>query len=191
MNLNPTSSPTTGISTISTLPDEILQLIVDNLDNLSTYQLSITCRKLHFFVLQVFFERNGLGNPEEGVFSCSDPPIEAIQAVRIALFVQNLSVIDFCFSADLWRLFSDTVSLRCLISRVPPTKRVTLRFQDIFAQGNLDVQVWEREFTSLLETIMEQPCEALEVMGGNSLPGIYAPSTVRLLLNSLNTSNVN
>lgn len=68
MNLNPTSSPTTGISTISTLPDEILQLIVDDLDNLSTCQLSITCRRLHFFALQIFFERNGLGSLGEGVF---------------------------------------------------------------------------------------------------------------------------
>jgi hypothetical protein len=191
MNLNSTSPPTTGIFTISTLPDELLQLIVDNLDNLSTCQLSITCRRLHFFALQVFFERNGLGSPGEGVFSCSNPPREAIQAVRIALFVQNLSVIDFCFSEDLWRLCSDTVSLRCLISRIPPTKRVTLRFQDTFTEGNLNIHVWKREFTSLLDAIMEQPCEALEVMGGNSLPGFYAPSTVRLPLTDLNTSNVN
>lgn len=190
MNLNPTSSP---ISTISALPDEILQLIVDNLDNLSTCQLSITCRRLHFFALQVFFERNGLGSPEEGVFSCSNPPREAIQAVRIALFVQNLSVIDFSFSGDLLQLFSDTVSLRCLISRLPATKRVTLRFQDYFThwQGNLNVHVWKTEFTGLLDAIMEQPCEALEVMGGDSLPGIYTSSTVRLSLTGLNTPNIN
>ncbi|EDR04258.1 uncharacterized protein LACBIDRAFT_295072 [Laccaria bicolor S238N-H82] len=176
MNLNPTSSPTTGISTISTLPDEILQLIVDDLDNLSTCQLSITCRRLHFFALQIFFERNGLGSLGEGVFSCSNPPREAIQAARVALFVQNLFVIDFCFSEDLSRLFSDSISLRRLISRVSPTKRVTLRFKDTFTQGNIDVHGWEKEFTSLLDTIMEQPCEALEVMGGNSLPGFYAPT---------------
>ncbi|KIJ89872.1 hypothetical protein K443DRAFT_15735 [Laccaria amethystina LaAM-08-1] len=75
------------------LPDELIENIVDHLEDESLIQLSMTCKRLHFFVLLIVFARaNILDNNinDAACFYLNDPPAHILHALQLALFIQNV-----------------------------------------------------------------------------------------------------
>ncbi|KIJ98597.1 hypothetical protein K443DRAFT_627635 [Laccaria amethystina LaAM-08-1] len=167
----PLRQTSSAYATITDLPDELVEKIVEDLDdNGSICRLSLTCKRLHFLVLPTFFSRNKLENLENGFFHCHDPVPELLEAIRTALFVRNLSTFTFYFPSGIEQLISDMSSLRGLLVRIPPVCQILIRLplyiQYMYGlQGTyLIMERWGREFLKLLETIPKSGCRDLTLL---------------------------
>ncbi|EDR04290.1 uncharacterized protein LACBIDRAFT_295081 [Laccaria bicolor S238N-H82] len=161
---------TSAYATMTDLPDELVEKIVEDLDdNGSICRLSLTCKKLHFLVLPMFFSRNKLVNPQNGLFHCRHPVPELLEAIRTALFVRNLSSFTFYLTSEIEQVILDISSLRGLLARIPPVGQITIglpkriRYID-GSQGVRTMAKWGREFLKLLETIAESGCRDLRLL---------------------------
>jgi len=162
---------TSTYATITDLPDELIEKIVEDLDdNGSICRLSLTCKRLHFLVLPMFFSRNKLGNLQNGFFHCYYPVPELLEAIRTALFVRNLSRFTFYFTSSFNQVISDISSLRGLLARIPPVGKILLglpvHIQSTYGPPGVrsTVERWGREFLKLLETIAESGCKDLTLL---------------------------
>ena len=118
---------TSAYATITDLPDELVEKIVEDLDdNGSICRLSLTCKRLHFLVLPMFFSHNKLENLQNGFFHCNHPVPELLEAIRTALFVRNLSTFTFYFTSGVDQVISDISSVRGLLVRIPPVGKILL-----------------------------------------------------------------
>jgi len=162
-------------ATITDLPDELVEKIVEDLDdNGSMRRLSLTCKRLHFLVLPMFFSRNKLENLQNGFFHCLYPVPELLEAIRTALFVRNLSTFTFYFTSRFDQVISDISSLRGLLARIPPVGKILLGLP-VYIQSTYGppgvrstVERWGREFLKLLETIAESGCKDLTLLDPTS-----------------------
>jgi len=168
----PLGQASSTYATITDLPDELVEKIVDDLDdNGSICRLSLTCKRLHFLVLPMFFSRNKLENVQNGFFYCHDPVPDLLEATRTALFIRNLSTFTFYFTSGIGieQMSSDISSLRGLLARIPPVGKILLGLPDYIRYRNEPQQVrnmesWGREFLKLLETIAKSGCSDLKLL---------------------------
>ncbi|KIJ98613.1 hypothetical protein K443DRAFT_680641 [Laccaria amethystina LaAM-08-1] len=172
-------------ATITDLPDELVEKIVEDLDdNGSICRLSLTCKRLHFLVLPTFFSRNKLENLQNGFFHCHHPVPELLEATRTALFIRNLSTCTFYFTPGIEQVISDTSSLRGLLARIPPVGEILLGLPEYIRclygpQGVRTMAKWGREFLKLLETIAKSGCRDLRLLDPIShLPNYFTPNTL-------------
>ncbi|KDR77028.1 hypothetical protein GALMADRAFT_426127 [Galerina marginata CBS 339.88] len=82
-------------TTIMSLPPELLDFILSSCTNSALLALSQTCKGLHAIALHTFFKRNKIQDPVNGWLFARDVPKETLDAVRVALFVKKLSMIDW------------------------------------------------------------------------------------------------
>jgi hypothetical protein len=147
----PLGQTSSAYATITDLPDELVEKIVEDLDdNASICRLSLTCKRLHFLVLPMFFSRNKLENPQNGFFHCHHPIPELLEAIRMALFVRNLSSFTFYFTSRVEEVISDISSLGGLLARIPPVGKILLGLPGIIlymsgSQGEESVERWQRQ----------------------------------------------
>jgi hypothetical protein len=166
----PLGKTSSAYATITDLPDELVEKIVQDLDdNGSICRLSLTCKRLHFLVLPMFFSRNKLENLENGYFHCRNPIPGLLEAIRTALFVRNLSSITFYFTSGVEQVISDTSSLCRLLARIPPVGKILLGLPEYVSnlyepQHVRNMERWGREFLKLLETIAKSGCRDLELL---------------------------
>ena len=151
-------------ATITDLPDELLEKIVEDVDdNASICRLSLTCKRLHFLVLPMYFSRNKLEDLQNGFFHCQHPVPELLEAIRTALFIRNLSTCTFFFtSKDIEQVISDTSSLRGLLARIPPVDKIVVGLPQYIPYPHLER--WGTELLKLLETIAKSGCRDLSLL---------------------------
>jgi hypothetical protein len=161
-------------ATITDLPDELVEKIVEDLnDNGSICRLSLTCKRIHFLVLPMFFSRNKLEDLQNGFFHCYHPVPELLEAIRTALFVRNLSKFTFYFTSGIDQVISDISSLRGLLARIPPVGEILLGLPACIRYSYEPERVqnskmWGREFLKLLETIAKSGCRNLKLLDPRS-----------------------
>ena len=165
----PLGQTSSAHATITDLPDELVEKIVEDLDdNGSICRLSLTCKRLHFLVLPTFFSRNKLENVQNGAFHCCDPVPELLEAIRTALFIRNLSTFTFYFNSGIEQVISDIYSLRGLLTRIPPVGEIQLGLPACIRYSYepelvRNLKMWGREFLKLLETIAQSGCRNLKL----------------------------
>jgi hypothetical protein len=166
---------------LTDLPNELLGLIIEYLDSDSLFWLSMTCRVLHYVALTAFFEHNDVKEPASGWVVVHKAPRKTLQALRMALFIANLDQIHYFFNDGLDRLLGEVCDLRGLVARLPSVNEVRLRFS-VFdrwldssppADERLDVEVWRKEFGSMLDQFLIKGCKKLHVTGGSRVRTIY------------------
>ncbi|KAF8153307.1 hypothetical protein B0H34DRAFT_662866 [Crassisporium funariophilum] len=110
-------------------------------------------------------------------------PIETLPAIRAALFVKNLSQIDYYFNPDFDRMIDEVNDLCGLIARLPSIDNVRLYFDVIdqwisgsrMPSARLNPKSWKRQLTRLLEIILDKSCTQLNLIGGMRFSQVYLP----------------
>ena len=167
------------------LPNELLGLIVEYLDSDSLFWLSMTCRALHYVALPAFFEQNDVKEPASGWVVVYKAPRKTLQALRMALFVEKLDQIHYYLNPGLDRLLGEVRELRGLVARLPSVDQVKLHFSVFDSwldrspptneeRPRLDVDVWRKEFGSMLDQFLVRGCKKLHITGGSRVWTIYA-----------------
>jgi hypothetical protein len=166
---------------LTDLPNELLGLIIEYLDSDSLFWLSMTCKVLHYVALPAFFEQNEVKEPASGWVVVHKAPRKTLQALRMALFVANLDQIYYYFNHGLDRLLGEVRDLHGLVARLPSVDQVRLRFS-VFdrwldrsppTDERLDVDVWRKEFGSMLDQFLVKGCKKLHITGGSRIWTIY------------------
>lgn len=169
------------------LPDELLENIIDQLESESLVQLSLTCRRLHFLALPIVFARADIHDTTS--FFLHDPPAHILHALRFALFVQNVESLGVGFSTYDDRLLPSTRELGRLISRLPSMKRFYLSFSySHLLSPTVPDSAWQREVIRLLDLITNRSCTLLSVAGGFEIrpdPGADSASAIRVQSRSI------
>lgn len=158
------------------LPNELLKVIVDELPDDTIYNLASTCKDLHFCVLPIFLERNGLRITSSEHISLVNPSKAALRTFGRSLFTQNLRSVSFYPNADLTRLLSDLRTLRRMVAFMSEITELTLRYSSFnwlvhskryHDQAQLDMENWRLEFAELLDAALAKSCRRLLVYGAN------------------------
>ncbi|KIJ95202.1 hypothetical protein K443DRAFT_683200 [Laccaria amethystina LaAM-08-1] len=160
------------------LPNELLKVIFDDLPDDTIYNLASTCKDLHFCVLPVFLERNGLRITSSEHISLVNPSKTALRAFGRSLFTQNLRSVSFHPNADLTRLLSDLRTLRRMVAFMPEITELSLRYSSFnwlvhskryHDQAQLDVENWRLELAELLDVALAKSCRCLLMYGANHI----------------------
>lgn len=174
-------------TTLWELPNELLCLIIQGLDNASILNLGLTCRLMNTMALNYFFLINNIGDPATGRFSAFQncQPIEALPVLRSALFVKRLSHFDFGLNPGIERMRSEVSDIRVLAARLQAMKAFSIRFPQgdrivplsLYMPKCLPMDPWYKAVTSLLVTVLEKGCTVLHVVGGTHFSKIYQGDT--------------
>lgn len=179
MDFRPSNSvPST---TLCDLPAELLLEIIQRLDNPALVNLALTYHHLHFLALETFFSNNDICDPKAGWLVAYKAPVEALPALRKALYVQWLDQLHYSFNPPIDRIIEQVRDFRAFIARLPPIRLVRLQYFSavdyhvLYGQGKAQVlnPVWKEEFQSLLDLVLEKGCRELFVQGGETIIGLY------------------
>ncbi|TFK42161.1 hypothetical protein BDQ12DRAFT_732876 [Crucibulum laeve] len=118
MILHSKSVKSTSPVTLSSLPDEVLVKIIDDLQPISLYILSLLTKRFHYFCLPIFFLRHDIQDPSfEATFTIPPGPsssslqpqhtlqsttsavkhFDVLAALHIALFVKSIQKLSITF----------------------------------------------------------------------------------------------
>ena len=172
---------------LTDLPNELLSLIFEYLDIDSLLRLSMTCRVLHYVALPAFFEQNDVKELASGWVFLYRAPRTTLQALRMALFVEKLDQIHYYLNPGLDRLLGEVRDLRGLVERLLSVDQVQLHFVmfDTWLANpppvneerpRLDVDMWRKEFSSMLDQFLVRGCKKLHITGGSRIRTIYTYS---------------
>lgn len=160
------------------LPNELLKVISDDLSGNTVYNLASTCKDLHFRVLPIFLERNGLRITSSEHISLVNPSKVALRTFGRSLFTQNLRSVSFHPNADFTRFLSDLRTLRRMVGFMPEITELTLQYSSFnwlvhskryHDQAQLDMENWRLEFAELLDAALAKSCRRLLVYGANHI----------------------
>ncbi|KIJ91725.1 hypothetical protein K443DRAFT_14161 [Laccaria amethystina LaAM-08-1] len=142
------------------LPDELLQNIVNHLEDESLIQLSMTCKRLHFFVLPIVFARaNILDNNinDAACFYLHDPPFHILHALQLALFVQNIDFLGINFGYRTSMVLPYARELHKLVTCLPSVKRFYLSLS-YSSSPSAPHPGWQKEVIPLLDLVVNRSC---------------------------------
>jgi len=166
------------------LPNELLLLIIQDLDNASILNLGLTCRLMNSIAFNYFFLKNNIYTSSYGM--SSNHPRETLPILRSALFVKRLSYFDFNLNPGIERMRSEVSDIRILAARLQAIGAVSIRFPDIKQFSSifsrmplqcLSMDSWYKAVSGLLATILETGCKELCVIGGTQFSKIYRDDT--------------
>ena len=168
-------------ATLPDLPNELLLLVIEGLDNEALLNLGLTCRRMNVIAFNHFFSSNNIRNPGGGWFNpyvTSPPPVETLPILRSALFVTHLRYFDFTLNMGIERMRGEVADIRVLAARLRTMDvfKISFRYIDRFSPGLrncLPVHSWYRSVSSLLDTVLEKGCTELHVSGGTGFSTLY------------------
>jgi hypothetical protein len=154
-------------------PDELLENIVEQLEDESLMQLSMTCRRFNFFALPTVLARANIDDGNITSLYLRDPPAHVVHALRLALFVQNLDSLGICFGGRTNTILPYARELCRLVSRLPSMKTFYMRFSHRVSPDALHPG-WQVEVIRLLDLVVQKSCVFLYVDGGDGLSNALA-----------------
>jgi len=166
------------------LPNELLFLIIQDLDNASILNLGLTCRLMNSIAFNYFFLKNNIQVSGCGLFS--DPPRETLPILRSALFIKRLSHFNFKLNPGIERMRSEVSDIRILAARLQAMGAVSIHFPHVKQISSifprlplqfLSMDSWYKAVSRLLVTILERGCNELRVIGGTQFSNIYRDDT--------------
>lgn len=168
-------------ATLPDLPNELLLLVIEGLDNEALLNLGLTCRRMNVIAFNHFFSSNNIRNPGGGWFNpyvTSPPPVETLPILRSALFVTHLRYFDFTLNMGIERMRGEVADIRVLAARLRMMDvfKISFRYIDRFSPGLrncLPVHSWYRSVSSLLDTVLEKGCTELHVSAGTGFSTLY------------------
>ena len=168
-------------ATLWELPNELLLLIIQDLDNASIFNFGLTCRLMNSIALNYFFVLNNITGLGLGRFvGFQNQPIETLPALRSALFVKRLSYFDFDLNPGIERMRSEVSDIRALAARLQAMGVVSIHFphgeripRSWRRSKCLPMDSWYKTVSSLLVTVLEKGYTELHVVGGTHFSGLY------------------
>jgi len=168
------------------LPDPLLLMVFEDL-SVELYTLSLLCQRLHHLALPVFLGQHGVHDPSGSAkvtLGSEVDRIEALSALRIALFVPTIAHLICCFtqtSKDLSSFFTHFARLRSLSERLLSVSEVELNLNaeayDLDVGENREMRKrWVREFAGLCGTLAQKECKRLVVRSSRGDEHVYVLS---------------
>ncbi|KAF7340435.1 hypothetical protein MVEN_01963600 [Mycena venus] len=174
--------PRTGILD---LPTEILVYVLDNpsLSTSTLYSVALSCRRLHFLALQIYFHRYGLTPTSKSiVIDMRSDRRDVLAALQTALFIPQTEVITFVFPhpscTSISPLLRHLTRAEDYISRLPSVKHVTLCLDGrgsvcLSVGDDRELRAWTTRLESLLACIVKKQCECLTMINGGQFTRAY------------------
>ena len=191
----PTLTPTQIPIGLSYLPDELLLLILQFLNDDSICQLAMTCHSLNFIALPYFFTKNQISDPLSGQVVLGNYPRQTIPALCISFFLTSLTSLSWLFNPPAERLLKEVHGLHRLLARISDSNKgnnllrveLNLRLVDAWIErlmnsGNaarIEVEEWKDAFSGLLDAVLALGCKDLTVVGGQMITRGLELSVVR------------
>lgn len=163
---------------ILSLPDELLLHIFDDDDITNElYILSLLSRRLHYICLPLFLAHHGISNPSdkaEITIGKRDQAIDAVSALRVALFTPSIKELRFSYSAHLncdagLTYFSKHISrFQRLLQRLDSVSIVHISIGalcDLCIKESPNFQAVATVMKSILDLAIEKSCSSLSVSG--------------------------
>ena len=173
------SAPTTLLD----LPNELLLLIFQDLDNEALLNLGITCLEMNFIALNHFFFMNNISNPRKGWFIAiaEPPPAETLAVLRSALFVKDFEYFNFELNSRIDRMRSEVSDICALANRLHAMGVFSISFPDIdlspSVQNSIPIDLWYRSVVNMLEAVLKKGCTRLQVSGRTQFSKLYSNHT--------------
>ncbi|KAJ7321000.1 hypothetical protein DFH08DRAFT_385174 [Mycena albidolilacea] len=167
------------------LPTETLVSILENptVPTSTLYSLAVSCRRLHFVALPIYFSRHGLTPSSKSiVIDMRTDRRDVLAALQTALLIPNTEEITCTFPhpscTSIFPLLTHLTRLENYLSRLPSVRHVTLcldtRGSVCLAVGDdKALRAWTTRMKSLLNCILEKQCECLTMMYGGQLTKSY------------------
>lgn len=179
----------TAPATLPDLPNELLLLVIEALDNKALLNLGLTCRRMNIIAFDHFFSANSIQNPGEGWFIAyltSPPPLETLPILRSALFVTHLRYFDFTMNPGIERMRTEVSDIGVLAARLRKMDVFKISFRHIDRLSpdllnRLPMHSWYRSASSMLEAVLEKGCTELHVFGGTRFPALYCGEALELI----------
>lgn len=156
-------------------PEELLLVIAEHLTVKQLWVFATLCRRLHYAVLPIYFQRCGLPKWEsfasEGL-SMKDENLDALPGLQIAHFVTKIPRITCKFPSSEAHFLESVARLRAVIARISHLQEVTLEFAQITEEEGTELNPlsWVKPVERLLYTISTWNCVRLKVIGGLTCP---------------------
>jgi hypothetical protein len=158
------------------LPDSILLTVFQNL-SVELYALSLLNRRLHHLALPVFLHRHRIPSSAESIVlhlqhSAEDGQIDALSALRIALFVQSVTRLTCYITSTAEVPFFHMSRLKKFLSRISSVGEVDLVFSAQIADLDLANEFvgrdrWLAAFSRFRDVLIATKCERLVVRNGD------------------------
>ncbi|KAF8910169.1 hypothetical protein CPB84DRAFT_1937832 [Gymnopilus junonius] len=181
-------------SGINSLPDEVLDQIFNHPDVPlgDLFNTALTCRRLHYTCLPLYFGRFGILDPSECCDIVFQPPLDdqnikdALSGLRIALFIQSTKKLVCRFNdLDDYRLVIKNMDrLHSFISHLTVMDDVTLVFASQrcgccsdFDPGETvddELKKWSQSIGRILNTTLSKSCTSLTITGGRYMGHSYS-----------------
>ena len=159
------------------LPDELFEKIVDHLEDEFLIHLSMTCKRLHFFVLPIVFARANIQDiNDDTCFYLHDPPAHILRALQLALYIQNVDSLGIDFGYRTSAVLPYARELYKLVSHLPSVKRFYLNLSHS-RSPSAPHPGWQKEVILLLDLVVNKSCLLLSVDGGYGIAGDYMLAT--------------
>jgi hypothetical protein len=169
--------PLSVVTRLPDLPDELLVEIVNQLDNESLIQLSMTCRRFHLLALSVVFTRAKLVNTR--CIYLQQSPAHLLCALRIALFVDHATSFVIGPNYNRCRLLPEVRSFNRLASCMSSTEMFAFFMPySTFAFSKAGVfDRWTRKVIRLFDIVLSKQCNYFYVAGDMVSASFDSPST--------------
>ncbi|KAJ7912496.1 hypothetical protein B0H13DRAFT_1713038 [Mycena leptocephala] len=167
--------------TLLSLPNELLIVIFENpkfpVDYLPI--LAVSCRRLHFVALPIYFARSGMPSPSKSaiIHLAADGP-DMLAALNMALFISSIEYVSVSLPhpscTSIFPLLPHLRRVRAFISRFPSVKRVTLQLdaRNSMCNSTADdraLRAWSSTLGGLLNVLVEKGCIDITVRYGGYL----------------------
>ena len=152
-------------TTLLSLPTELIEMVVQEMEDDDVYSLSLLSRRLHFVALPIFISRQpgllGFGN-----LQLSKTPLKLLRAARVALFIQHFDHVTVNLMA-MEPVLPMLKSLGRLFSRIEYVGSISL--QSLNFGGTLDTKQVVKGLVPFMEGLREKSCTTV-LMSGITIP---------------------
>ncbi|KAJ7747178.1 hypothetical protein DFH07DRAFT_776131 [Mycena maculata] len=155
------------------LPNELLHIICQDLDDDGLLHLASTCRRINLLAIPLVFSRCDYELPTSSIPSIhlTSGNIRLLQALSIASFVTSIDVLDFSMIHSPTPEILDAIrALHALVTRLAHLGHVRLLVSDLYAQktpqNTEKLRPWPHVMAAMLNTAAQRGDCAITIYGG-------------------------
>jgi hypothetical protein len=148
-------------TTLLSLPTELIEMVVQEMEDDDVYSLSLLSRRLHSVALPIFISRQP-GFFEFERLQLSKSPLKMLRAARVALFVQHLDHVTVNLT-PMEPVLPMLKSLGRLFSRIEYVGSISL--QSLTFGNTLDTKQVVKGLVPFMEALQEKSCTTLRMSG--------------------------
>ena len=191
------STQPTNVRQLPDLPDDVLNLVFEDLTSTDLYNLTILSQRMRWLALPLYLSRRGMPNPYtewslslQNDLQASSMDLSALRQLCSGMILPCLDIT--IESNNLFFVFNYLRRLKGLVVELSAVQNVNLHFylqydKTIVAVNETLIARWEEGLGSLVDVIREKSCGFLQIHTFNfrgqfvdPLSGVHIPSIIQV-----------